>query len=219
MRRVRPGAIAHRAAASNAVHGREGQVDFRQKGFTLFEMVVVICLIVMLYTLAQQRVSEMPAAAERASFHAVLAQLKAGVNLAMLGSLSRGDWGRLQSMEGANPMEFLLETPANYRGELEASMDLAVLPRASWYYVRSSGELLYLVGEANVPNVSVLIGGRPVNMGQLRLKVMRARGGQNNRTLAAVGGQGASAGRWQGLLLIPVMPYEWEGRLASPAGI
>lgn len=179
-------------------------------------MVVVTCLIVMLYMVAEERLNELPAAAERASFQAVLAQLKAGVNLEMLASLSAGNFNRIAAMEGANPMDFLLETPGNYMGELDGRADHSTLRRSSWYYDRSAGELVYLVGDASVQDVQVVVGGTVVYPGELRLRITSASGNENNRSLQGGGGQGAAGGSWQGLLLVPVYPFEWQARPVLP---
>ena len=182
----------------------------KSKGFTLFEVVLVMCLIVFLYMTAEQRINEMPAAAERAAFYGVVAQLKTGINLQMLAQVAGGRFDVLRAMEGSNPMNLMLETPSNYRGELP-SLDVAALPRASWYFDQSRGELVYLVGEQSVPDVLVNAGAGPVNLGQIRLRIV----GSYGRGAQRVGSQGS----WEGLLLQPVLPFEWANRATLPVGM
>lgn len=183
----------------------------KSQGFTLFEVVIVMCLIVFLYMTAEQRINEgVPAAAERAAFLGVTAQLKSGLNLQMLASVAGGRFDVLRALEGSNPMDLMLETPSNYRGAMP-SVDPASLPRASWYFDQSRGELVYLVGEQSVPDVLVNTGGGPVNLGQIRLRIV----GSYGRGAQSAGSQG----NWEGLLLQPVFPYEWESRATLPGEI
>ncbi|MGV3593472.1 MAG: hypothetical protein ACO1PZ_17445 [Gammaproteobacteria bacterium] len=170
-------------------------------GFTLFEMVVSICSIVILYMVAEQRLNDLPAAAERASFYAVLEQIKTGVNFEMVTRLASGRSGDIRSLEGANPMNFLIEAPSNYRGELELVTD-AVEHRNSWYFETTTGELVFVVGGSSINDVQVVVGGVPVNLGQIRLR------------LRNVYDQGS--GRWQALILAPVRDYGWQRREELP---
>lgn len=201
---------------------QQGKITFSNKystGFTLFEMVVVICSIVILYMVAEQRLNEMPAAAERASFYGTLDLIKTGVTFEIASKLASGRSGELIKLEGTNPMEFFLEAPRNYRGELDLVTDVNVT-RRSWYFENTSGELVYVVGGGSLDDVLVTIAEVPVNLGQIRLKLVNvyknAAGSNNsgeNRNLSY------SRANWQGLLLQPVYPFEWEQRPAEPVGI
>ena len=191
--------------------GETGKRIKKHQGFTLFEVVIVMCLIVFLYMTAEQRINQgVPAAAERAAFLGVVAQLRAGLNLQMLARVAGGRFDVLRAMEGSNPMNLMLETPSNYRGEVP-SLDAGVLPRASWYFDQSRGELVYLVGEQSLPDVWVNAGAGPVNLGQIRLRIV----GSYGRGAGVSGAQGS----WEGLLLQPVLPFEWESRAALPVEI
>ena len=178
------------------------------QGFTLFEMVVVICVIVILYMVAAQRLSELPAAAERASFYGTLGQIKAGVNFEMISKLTSQKSSELRNLSGANPMAFLLETPNNYRGEQEWVNDRNA-QRGGWYYETSSGELVYVISGSSINDVFVELSGMMVNYGQIRLKLTNIYKGNG------VGQQG----NWQGLSLVEVMPFRWERRQDLPIGV
>ncbi len=165
-----------------------------QRGFTLFEMVVAICSIVILYMMAVNRLDALPAAAERAAFQGTVAQMKTGVQLYMLSKLTSGGMDELLAMEGGNPMEFMLEHPRNYRGPVA---EIAPgLRRGSWYYEVSSGELVYLVGTESIADVWVDYGVTMVMPGEIRFKVTNV----------------VESGAWQALLLREVRPYEWRAR-------
>lgn len=179
-----------------------------QRGFTLFEMVAVICSIVILYMVAEQRLNDLPAAAERASFQAVLEQVKTGINFAMFSSLASSHSGATTVMEGTNPMAYLLETPFNYRGERSVVND-PVESRSSWYFETSTGQLVYVVGKSSIEDVLVTVAGTPVQLGQIRLRIAsRYSAGPQVMSVSLP----ARSGRWQGVVLEPVHPYHWGKR-------
>lgn len=179
-------------------------------GFTLFEMVVSICTIVILYQIAEQRLNQLPAAAERASFFAVLEQIKTGVNFEMVTKLAASRREEIVQMEGSNPMRYLIEVPSNYRGELERVTD-AIDRRSSWYFETSSGELVYVVGGSSIGDVAMAAGQQTAYFGQIRLKITNEYSGADGHR------------RWEGLRLKPVGEFIWERRtrddLLASAGV
>lgn len=184
----------------------------RCSGFSLFEMVVVICSIVILYMVAEERLNQLPAAAERANFMGVLEQVKTGVNFEMVTRLAAGRQTEIQLLEGANPMDFLIEPPSNYEGELELVGD-TIERRNAWYFETGTGELVYVVGGSSIDNVEVMVAGVPVKLGQIRLKLT------NVYDEASSSGSGTAAEvkqRWQALVLAPVREYRWERQAEQP---
>lgn len=200
-----------------------GRSRKKSAGFSLFEMVVVICSIVILYMVAEQRLNEMPAAAERASFMAVLEQIKTGVNFEMVTRLAGGHGGEIRSLEGKNPMDFLIEPPSNYRGELDLVTD-AVERRSSWYFETSTGQLVYVVGGASIQDVQVTLSGTIVHLGQIRLKLTNVYSASEEpeeagRGSARGGSRNAPANNsdnWEALVLAPVNEYLWDRRPEQP---
>lgn len=197
--------------------GKEYVLPNRVGGFTLFEMVVVISSIVILYMVAEERLNEMPAAAERASFFAVLQQIKTGVNFEMVTRLASGQSGEIRALEGVNPMDFLIEPPSNYRGELDLVTD-AVERRGAWYFETSTGELVYVVGGSSIQNVQVELSGFDVNLGQIRLKLRNLY--SNDEDSGAEDERGRrraeTSDNWEALVLDPVNEYTWERRPEEP---
>lgn len=186
----------------------------RESGFTLFEMVVVICSIVILYMVAEQRLNALPAAAERASYFAVMDQLKIGVNFEMYTNVARGDIQKAMNLEGSNPMDLMLEAPRNYLGELNQVTDTNVERRGSWYFESSTGELVYVVGGASIDDVWVNFGNTEVNFGQIRMKIQNIfRNAENNETGPEVDG------KWEAVLLQPVRQFRWDQQPEEPVQI
>lgn len=181
-------------------------------GFTLFEMVVVICSIVILYMVAEQRLNELPAAAERANFYAILEQIKTGMNFEMITHIANRDFRGLENLVGANPMDFMLDPPRNYRGEMDLVTDRNST-RRSWYFETSTGELVYVVGGNSIEDVEVTVATVPVNLGQIRFRIENV---VDSRQEEAGSASPVSRNAWQGLLLQPVRPYEWARRQETP---
>ena len=183
-------------------------------------MVVVICGIALLYTVVERRIKELPAAAERATFYAVLEQIRTGVNLAMLSRVASRDFDTLQALEGTNPMVFLLETPRNYRGEVNG-LEQPGLMRRSWYFDSSRGELVYLTGIASENNVRVLVSGSAISMGVIRLRLTNVYSDSDG--VGGGGGGGAMGARglstWEGLVLRPVYDFVWEVEVLDLMGL
>ena len=172
-------------------------------------MVVVICSIVILYMVAEQRLNELPAAAERANFYAILEQVKTGMNLEMITRVASRDFSGINELVGTNPMQFLLDTPRNYRGEQEEVTDMNTT-RRSWYFETSTGQLVYVVGGPSIEDVWVTIAGIPVNLGQIRFRL---------ENVFEEEGRAGGKSSWQGLQLRPVRPYEWERRQETPVDL
>lgn len=115
-----------------------------RRGFTLLELVVVICVIGLLVTFAGQRLLALRVEAERAALGQVLGGLRAAVSVEMLSLVARGRDAELAELAGSNPMALLLEPPWSYLGELDGP-DPAAVPPGRWYFDRSSGLLVYRV--------------------------------------------------------------------------
>lgn len=174
-----------------------------QRGFSLFELLVYILAASILFSVMLNRYRDFPGEAERASFIAVLGQLRAGVNLQMMSAIAEGSWQRLDALDGSNPMDLMLEVPGNYLGEFP-KID-ASLPRRSWYFDTSAGHLVYHVNQ--VDHIRVQIDGDEKSTDQIRFVIRNVHGDRG----------------WQGLTLAPVYPYEWsrvplEQTLVSDSG-
>ncbi|WP_207060644.1 Tfp pilus assembly protein FimT/FimU [Motiliproteus sp. SC1-56] len=119
----------------------------RQRGFTLFELVVCLLLITVLATLAYLHYQRLAVDAERAAFRGVLGWLRAGINLERTRALGSGQPASLEALEGTNPMALLARVvtpPANYVGERNGDEALAV-PGGRWYFDSGTGQLVYRV--------------------------------------------------------------------------
>ena len=188
-----------------------------QRGFSLFELVVFIICVAIIYATAANRFAEFPAAAERANFVAVVAQIQSGINLQSMEYVINGGSNQAQYLDAANPMDFMLETPSNYLGAYDF-VDPSRLPRRSWYFDQMSGELVYRVnadegvflvsGPMEVPtdeirfHLAVKYTYEDRNGRQLSSAVFDESGGLSNPSLRR---------KFRGIVFEAVVPYRWDG--------
>jgi len=183
-------------------------------GFSVFELVVFIISVAIIYAYAANRFAEFPAQAERANFTAIITQLQAGINLELMFGMSGGRLASPEMLEGINPMDLMLSTPSNYRGVVD-SLDANSAERRSWYFDRSSEELVYLVNDSS--GVYLDINGTLIPTDVLRFKVIAVNRKYDTSTGldAAISNRNGTAAsdslgeRFGGILLSPTIPYIW----------
>jgi type II secretory pathway pseudopilin PulG len=165
----------------------------RQRGFTMFEMIVYILAASILFAAAFDRYREFPGEAERANFQAIMAQLNTAINLQMMRVIVSENYGQPDELLGGNPMDLMLTPPGNYVGAF-AGVDLANMPRRVWYFDETTRELVYLAD--NAENLYRVDTSQPTQTEMLRFQVdnVYARNG---------------SGRWEGLILRPTFEYRW----------
>ncbi|MDH7942692.1 prepilin-type N-terminal cleavage/methylation domain-containing protein [Pseudohongiella sp. SYSU M77423] len=181
--------IEHRMSYSRL---SERPIRSRSAGFSLFELMVYILAASILFAAAFNRYQDFPGEAERANFLAIQAQLNAAINLQMMQIIASGGWDNARQLDGMNPMELMLTTPGNYVGALSGA-DIAQLPRRIWFFDPVRGELVYLA--ENSENLYLLNDGQRIATERLGFRV-------SNRY--------SGTGSWEGLVLAPVQPYEWQ---------
>lgn len=110
------------------------------RGFTLFEMVVVIALIGVLATVAFGRFRDLQEEAERAAVEANISALRAAL-LVRSTELAVGNrWVEMEALRRQNPFTLLETPPGNYLGELNGQ----ALP-GNWYFLPSEASAMYMV--------------------------------------------------------------------------
>lgn len=187
-------------------------------GFSLFELVVFIIAVAIIYASAVNRFSRFPEAAERANFLAVAAQIQTGVSLEIMLGVAAGSSQNMSRYDGANPIDMLLSPPSNYLGAIGNS-DRSNLPLRSWYFDLRSSELVYLVNES--PNVYLLVDGVQVPTSEIRFSIVanyryvHKQTGVEIANIDDANAEGYQAEdyrrRFSGVLLQVVTPYQWLG--------
>lgn len=166
----------------------------RQRGFSLFELIAYILIVSITFSFAFNRFADFPGEAERANFTSIMMQLKSGVTLQMMNGIATGKWNDLTVLEGSNPMDLMLETPANYVGEL-GPIDVTQLPRRIWYFDSTAGELVYLAN--NTENLYAMVDGAAQPTDHVRLRIAMKYNDEERKD-------------WSGVTLDPVVPFVWE---------
>ena len=169
----------------------EGVKNYQHnKGYTLFELIVFIIVVGIVFAYAMNRFRDFPGAAERANFMAIASQMQSGVNMEMMAGIASGTYRELRELEGTNPMNLLLEPPTNYLGSFGFIQNIE-LPRRSWFYDSNRQQLVYLVNDDT--DVFYLVNSVPVPTNEIRFELV-------NRY---------RENEWTGILIQPILPYSW----------
>jgi type II secretory pathway pseudopilin PulG len=188
----------------------------RSQGFSLFELVVFIVCVAIIYAAAARRFSGFTGEAERANFLAITIELQTAVNLEVMMGANLGRYASIEAFSGANPMDLLLAPPMNYLGAFD-SVDSTQFPRRVWYFDKTTEELVYLVNDNE--DLSVSVGGVDVTADEIRFKmqieyryedtltglpieVVRNRDSIPEENLRQ---------RFSGILMRPTYPFNWAG--------
>jgi prepilin-type N-terminal cleavage/methylation domain-containing protein len=116
----------------------------RQRGFSLLELVIVIVIISILFTVAISKLIELQVAAERVAMETVVGTLRSAIGIKVAEQYARQDMAGLRALRGSNPMDRLAQLPGNYLGALDGP-DPVQLADGNWYFDTRGRTLVYLV--------------------------------------------------------------------------
>jgi len=114
----------------------------RSPGFTLIELIIVICIVALCAALLLERLRFYQEAAEKAAMEYNVGVVKSALQLRVAALLVRGEERKIESLARVNPIDWLMEPPPGYRGEFRAPQP--VVPRGSWYFDATRNELVYV---------------------------------------------------------------------------
>ena len=120
----------------------------KPRGFTLFELVVVITIIVVLMGFFFNRALFYQEQAEKTAMVEVAGALQSALTLQYGQLLTRGKSSDLAALVQDNPMNWLQKLPRNYAGEFYDPTPLAV-DTGNWVFDLKTRELVYVVRNAD----------------------------------------------------------------------
>jgi hypothetical protein len=116
----------------------------KHEGFSLLELVIVIILVVLLFTVAMNRLAPLRGDAEAAHVATVIGSLRSAIGMEAASRVVRDGLRGLAGLEGINPMTLLQEVPEQYVGVRDAGRSDEI-PTGSWYFDEANGLLVYRV--------------------------------------------------------------------------
>jgi len=164
----------------------------RARGFTLFELAVVIAVFAALVTVLLDRLFYLQEMAEKAAMESTLRGIKTGLQIRLAEMIITNREGQAGALEEEDPVRWLEEaSPANYGGAYRE-------PPApgTWYFDATASQLVYVVNTGERLEIDGQVGGK-----QLRFRARLVR--------EAVQLPGGALERINGVALAPVRPYRW----------
>ncbi len=115
-----------------------------QRGFTFFELVVVVLIISILAVVALNYYYKLLVDVERTSMKHDLGVMRSAVSMQVAGHFAAGNMVGLKELISSNPMDLLAEKPNNYLGVI-SHYQLEEIEKGTWFYDSQGGVLIYLV--------------------------------------------------------------------------
>ena len=114
----------------------------RARGFTLIELITVICVVAVTFGVALERLLRYQEMGERAALEQNLAAINTALTMKFAAYVASGRPEAIRSELDRNPIDLLSRPPQNYLGELYAP-PAETLERPYWYFDRRAHELVY----------------------------------------------------------------------------
>ncbi|MFK5926751.1 MAG: type II secretion system protein [Desulfuromusa sp.] len=116
----------------------------KQRGFTFFELVVVISIISVLAVVALNYYYKLLVDVERTSMEHDLGVMRSAISLQVASYYVAGNMAGLKGLADSNPMDLLVEKPNNYLGVI-SHYKLEDIEKGSWFYDSHAQLLIYMV--------------------------------------------------------------------------
>ncbi|MES1981595.1 MAG: prepilin-type N-terminal cleavage/methylation domain-containing protein [Pseudomonadota bacterium] len=115
----------------------------RARGFTLIEVVVVITILVVLYTVFLERAWVYQEQAEKTAMVEVVEAIQSALVLKYGHMMVRGAESEAGVLATENPMTWLAKQPRNYAGEFYDPTPLSISP-GNWMFDLKAHQLIYM---------------------------------------------------------------------------
>ena len=114
------------------------------RGFTLFELMLVISIVGILAAALLNRVLWYQERAEKAAMEQMAGVVQSALNLQVAKLAAQDKLAEVERLALENPTNWLAKKPPNYRGEY-FDPEAGKVPPGNWYYDLKSHDLVYLV--------------------------------------------------------------------------
>ena len=115
----------------------------RQRGFSVLELVVSICLIAVFSAVLLERLLYLEEYAEMTAMDLTVARMQSGLRNRFADLLIRDKVSEIAALADENPIEWLDTHPEDYLGEFDWKPDADL--RGKWYFDRKQHELVYTI--------------------------------------------------------------------------
>lgn len=115
-----------------------------QRGFTIFELVVVIAIASVMVTILLNRLWYYQEVAEKTAMEMTLMNMRSGLRLRIADLMMQDRMSEAAQLTQENPITWLETLPLNYRGQMAGLNPTAMIP-GSWYFDAGRQELVYQV--------------------------------------------------------------------------
>lgn len=121
---------------------RHGTHPHPRRGFTLLELVVVVCLVGILFTVAAERFLRYQELAEKAAMEATVASVRSALTMQAAARILKGGLASASGLADENPFDWLSQLPGGYLGPLYAPA-LTDVAKGTWHFDLKNKELVY----------------------------------------------------------------------------
>lgn len=118
----------------------------RERGFTLLELTLVVCVVALLAAFALDRLRDLEEQAEAAAAEQTLLALKSALRIRSAELIFANRWEDLARLPQQNPFDLLEETPGNYRGDYAGGRGEGgggAPGSGAWYFDGGAHEVIY----------------------------------------------------------------------------
>ena len=162
------------------------------RGFTLFELVVVIIIARLVGTVFLNRLRFYQEMAEKASMEYTLRIVKTGLQIRLAELIIANRQADANQLETENPMSALEVKPENYAGDYREPP-----ARGNWYFDVGLRQLVYVVNNGDYLEAREISGVKQLRF-EAKLVIDRIQFG------------GSTINSVSGVVLFPVHPYRWS---------